>query len=93
VLHWAAGAAGRGVLLTGDTLQVRPDKGLTFMHSYPNLIPLDPGKVQRLADTLREWPFETIYGGWWDRVVRNGAKDVLAASVRQYIAAVTGAPL
>jgi glyoxylase-like metal-dependent hydrolase (beta-lactamase superfamily II) len=36
VLHWAAGAERQGVLLTGDTLSVRPDKGLTFMHSYPN---------------------------------------------------------
>jgi hypothetical protein len=90
VLHWAPGAGGQGALLTGDTLQVRPDKGLTFMHSYPNLIPLDPGSVRRIADALAEWPFETIYGGWWERVIRTGAKRVMAASVQQYISAVTG---
>ena len=90
MLHWAQGADGKGVLLTGDTLQVRPDKGLTFMHSYPNLIPLDAGTVRGIADALERWPFETIYGGWWERVVPERAKAVMAASVERYIAAVTG---
>jgi hypothetical protein len=89
VLHWAQGAAGNGALLTGDTLQVRPDKGLTFMHSYPNLIPLNAATVREIADALVEWPFETIYGGWWERVIPSGAKQVMAASVAQYIDAVT----
>ncbi len=90
VLHWAQGAAGAGVLLTGDTLQVRPDKGLTFMHSYPNLIPLDAASVRQIADTLGPWRFETLYGGWWERVISQRAKQVMAASVAQYINAVTG---
>jgi glyoxylase-like metal-dependent hydrolase (beta-lactamase superfamily II) len=90
VLHWANGAEGQGVLLASDTLQVRPDKGLTFMHSYPNLIPLDAVTVQQIADTLRPWPFETIYGGWWERVITANAKQVMAKSVEQYINAVTG---
>ncbi|HEY2133682.1 MAG TPA: MBL fold metallo-hydrolase [Acetobacteraceae bacterium] len=90
VLHWAQGAGGRGALLTGDTLQVRPDKGLTFMHSYPNLIPLDAAAVRRIAEALQPWPFETIYGGWWERVIAARAKQVMAASVEQYVNAVTG---
>lgn len=90
ILHWAQGADGKGALLTGDTLQVRPDKGLTFMHSYPNLIPLDAGTVRRVADALAPWPFEAIYGGWWERVIPQHAKQVMAASVEQYIEAVTG---
>jgi hypothetical protein len=90
VLHWAQGAEGRGVLLTGDTLQVRPDKGLTFMHSYPNLIPLDPLTVRQVAAALEEWPFDTLYGGWWERVIPSNAKQVMANSVTQYIDAVTG---
>ena len=90
VLHWAQGADGNGVLLTGDTVQVRPDKGLTFMHSYPNQIPLDAGRVLHIAETLKPWPFEAIYGGWWDRVVPANAKAVMAASVEQYVDALTG---
>lgn len=90
VLHWAQGAGGRGALLTGDTLQVRPDKRLTFMRSYPNQIPLDAASVQGIADSLAEWRYETIYGGWWERVVPANAKQVTADSVSQYIAAVNG---
>ena len=90
VLHWASGQQGRGGLLTGDTLQVRPDKGLTFMHSYPNMIPLDEAAVRRIADSLNEWPFERIYGGWWERVIPSGAKRVMAESVTQYINALSG---
>jgi glyoxylase-like metal-dependent hydrolase (beta-lactamase superfamily II) len=90
VLHWAQGADGNGVLLTGDTVQVRPDKGLTFMHSYPNQIPLDAGRVLHIAEILKPWPFEAIYGGWWDRVIPANAKAILAASVEQYVDAVTG---
>jgi hypothetical protein len=89
VLHWAGGAEGRGVLLSGDTLQVRPDKGLTFMHSYPNMLPLNAGSVRGIADALAEFPFETIYGGWWERVIPTNAKQVLARSVDRYLAAIT----
>ena len=37
VLHWAKGADGKGVLLTGDTIMVVSDRRyVTFMYSYPN---------------------------------------------------------
>lgn len=90
VLHWAGGAEGRGVLLTGDTLQVRPDKGLTFMHSYPNMLPLDAGSVRGIASALAEFPFDCIYGGWWERVIPANAKYVMASSVERYVAAISG---
>ena len=32
VLHWPDGAGGRGALLTGDTVQVVPDRGLGQLH-------------------------------------------------------------
>ena len=89
VLHWSQGAAGKGAILTGDTVQVRPDKGLTFMHSYPNMIPLSASAVRGVAAALEPLPFDTLYGGWWERVIPTGAKQVMAASVRQYIDAVS----
>jgi glyoxylase-like metal-dependent hydrolase (beta-lactamase superfamily II) len=89
VLHWAGGAAGRGVLLAGDTLQVRSDKGLSFMHSYSNMLPLGAGAVRGIANALAEVPFDTIYGGWWERVIPSNARTVLAESADRYIAAVT----
>jgi len=40
VLHWSAGSHGRGALLTGDTITVVQDRDwVSFMWSYPNLIP------------------------------------------------------
>ncbi|MDE2583134.1 MAG: MBL fold metallo-hydrolase [Rhodospirillales bacterium] len=92
VLHWAAGAAGAGALLSGDIVQVGPDKLVSFMRSYPDLIPLDAGTVQAIAAKLEPWPFEPIYGAWWERVIRSGGKAALARSVRRYVAAVSGPP-
>ena len=44
VLHWPAGANGKGALLTGDIIQVVQDRRyVSFMRSYPNLIPLGAG--------------------------------------------------
>src|SRR5918993_3863758 len=52
VLHWADWSEGRGVLLSGDILQVVPSGHVSFMWSYPNLIPLSAAKVQRMAQIL-----------------------------------------
>ena len=53
VLHWAAGADGRGALLSGDIVQVIPDRAhVGFMYSYPNLIPLPAAAVARIAAAL-----------------------------------------
>ena len=49
-LHWSAGAHGRGALLSGDTIQVVMDRRyVSFMYSYPNLIPLSAEKVEEIA--------------------------------------------
>ena len=46
VLHWARGAGGRGVLCSSDIATVTTDrKFLSFMRSYPNLIPLSARQV------------------------------------------------
>ena len=38
LLHWPAGADGAGALLTGDIIQVVPDRRwVSFMYSYPEL--------------------------------------------------------
>jgi glyoxylase-like metal-dependent hydrolase (beta-lactamase superfamily II) len=47
VLHWANGAQGRGALLVGDTMTVVQDRRyVSFMRSYPNLIPLPASAVR-----------------------------------------------
>jgi glyoxylase-like metal-dependent hydrolase (beta-lactamase superfamily II) len=88
VLHWAAGAGGKGALLVGDIIQVVPDRThLSFMWSYPGLIPLAANKVRRVAEAVESMQFDRIYGAWWDRHIEEGAKEVLARSVQRYLEA------
>jgi len=92
VLHWADGAGGAGALLAGDIVQVGPDRHVSFMRSYPNLIPLDAASVRHIAEVLAPWPFEPIYGAWCDRIIPEGGKRVLAESVQRYLGAIGGPP-
>jgi hypothetical protein len=89
----AIGAGCKGALLTGDSLQVvGPDKAISFMWSFPNLIPLDASTVQRVADAVEPWPFESVYGAWPEALIKAGGKQILARSVSRYIQAVTEPP-
>jgi hypothetical protein len=93
VLHWAGDASGKGALLSGDTLQVvGPDKTVSFMWSFPNLIPLDASTIRRIADALEPWVFDSIYGAWPEALIKSGGKQILAKSVDRYIEAVTQPP-
>jgi glyoxylase-like metal-dependent hydrolase (beta-lactamase superfamily II) len=88
VLHWAGGAEGRGALLTGDTIMVAMDRRyVSFMRSYPNLLPLPAATVRRIAEQLLPYPFERIFGGWFDRAIRADAKAALQRSAERYIQA------
>lgn len=89
VLHWAAGADGRGTLLVGDILQVTPDRMVSFMYSYPNLIPLPAREVQAIGDALKPFAFDAMYGAFWPQNVANGAQSIIAESVARYVRAVT----
>jgi hypothetical protein len=85
VLHWADWE-GRGVLLSGDILQVVPSGHVSFMWSYPNLIPLSAARVQRMAAILEPFAFDAVYGSFSGRsqIDANG-KQVVAASVARYV--------
>ena len=85
VLHWADGRA----LLSGDIVQVLPGgRWVSFMYSYPMLIPLPPRGVERIAAALEPWDFDRIIGAWWGRIVRADAKDVVRRSAERYVRAV-----
>jgi glyoxylase-like metal-dependent hydrolase (beta-lactamase superfamily II) len=88
VLHWAAGAGGRGALLSGDILTVVSDRRyVSFMYSYPNLIPLPARQVRKIVQAVEPYPFDRIYGAWWERVVPEGGKEAVMRSAERYIAA------
>lgn len=91
VLHWAAGAEGRGVLLTGDTIQVLPDnRQVSFMRSYPNMIPLPASEVTRIAGIASALPFERIYGAFWDRDLTSDGPRRVRESAERYVAWLNG---
>jgi len=91
VLHWPAGSDGRGALLTGDTITVVPDRSwVSFMWSYPNLIPLDEATVRNIALRVGQFRFDRIYGGWWGRVVVKDGPDAIRRSADRYIARMHG---
>lgn len=85
-LHWAAGAEGRGALLTGDTITVVSDRRfVSFMRSYPNDIPLPATTVRQIVAAVAPYRFDRIYGGWWDRVVDRDGPAAIQKSADRYI--------
>ena len=89
VLHWAEGAGGQGVLMTGDSIMVVPDtRWVSFMYSYPNLIPVNAMTVESIVRAVRDYPYDRIYAGWWDRVLDHDAKAAVERSAERYIAAI-----
>jgi glyoxylase-like metal-dependent hydrolase (beta-lactamase superfamily II) len=89
VLHWAEGASGKGALLTGDIVQVTPDRRyVSFMYSYPNYIPLNARQIEKIAQALAPYPFEKIFGAWWNQNVSSDGKAALARSVDRYLRAI-----
>jgi hypothetical protein len=91
ICHWRAGAGGRGALLTGDIVQVVADRDwVSFMYSYPNLIPLPAREVERIRGVLETLEFERIYGAWWRTNVRCDAKAKALRSADRYLAALAG---
>jgi glyoxylase-like metal-dependent hydrolase (beta-lactamase superfamily II) len=89
VLHWAGGGGGRGALLSGDVVQVIPDRRhVGFMYSYPNLIPLPVADVERIAAALEPLDYTMIYGAWWDSVIAEDGKGAVRRSADRYARAI-----
>ena len=75
--------------MTGDTIMVVPDtRWVSFMYSFPNLIPLPAREVNRIVSTVDDLSYDRIYSAWWDRVMTSDAKDRVRASADRYIAAI-----
>lgn len=93
--HFAGGqvlhVAERRALLSGDVVQVIPDRGhVSFMYSYPNLIPLGEAAVRGIVDALEPFAFDSIHGAWWGRVVERDGKAIVRRSAERYVRAIRG---
>jgi glyoxylase-like metal-dependent hydrolase (beta-lactamase superfamily II) len=89
VLHWPAASRSRGsndALLTGDIITVVQDRRyVSFMRSYPNLIPLGAAAIHQILERIEPFPFDQIYGGWWKANVLSDAKRAVAQSAERYL--------
>lgn len=91
VLHWKDGAGGRGALLSADIAQVARDrKSVSFLWSYPNMVPLSASVVERIAGRLARFGFDAVYGIFWDLVIPKDGGAIVARSAERYLAAITG---
>ncbi len=91
VLHLGAAADGKGVMLTGDILQVVEDRRwVSFMYSYPNLIPLPISKIQRIVEAIEPFEFDRIYGAFAGKKVATDAKAAVQRSASRYIRSLQG---
>lgn len=89
VLHWAGGAGGKGVVLSGDILQVAADrKHVGFMWSYPNWVPLNARSIRHIETMMDPFEYDRMYGAFWELTIESEAKDAVARSVERYLRAI-----
>jgi hypothetical protein len=91
VLHWANGTQRRGALLSGDIVQVGPHpQKVSFLWSYPNMMPLPAAKIRRIASALEPYAFERVYGAFPGRQITENGKAVVLGSAERYIELLEG---
>ncbi len=59
---------------------------VSFMYSYPNLIPLSAAEVTRLVERLRPYRYDRLWGAFAGRQVMEDAAGAVERSARRYIA-------
>ncbi len=92
VLHWTGGKQGdggqhgTGVLCSGDIMTVVQDRRyVSFMYSYPNLVPERPRTIRRALAMLGPFSFDRIYGAWWRRIVHADGAAAMRRSADRYL--------
>jgi hypothetical protein len=89
VLHWPGGAKGKGTLMSGDQPQVcRDRRWVSFMWSYPNMIPLSAKAIRRIVEALKPFEYETLYGAFPGLRVAADAKGAVERSAARYLKAI-----
>lgn len=77
------------MLFTGDVIQVAQDRAhVSFMYSYPNMIPLDAPAVRRIAAAVENLDFDRLYGAFPGRTIVSGARAAVDRSVARYLRAI-----
>jgi hypothetical protein len=66
------------------------EKLVSFMRSYPMLVPLSARQVQDVVDRIAPFAYDRIYGAWWDRVIDEDGPAAVERSAARYIAHLGG---
>ena len=78
-------------MLSGDIVQVAADLSrVSFLWSYPNMMPLSAAAVRRIGAALAPWRFDRIYGAFPGRDVTTDGAAVLQRSAARYIKLLEG---
>ena len=87
VLHLQGGPSFEGgVLLSGDTVYVVKDRRwVSFMHSFPNYLPLPVHKVREIALRVKPYGFEDLFSGFEGGEIIGGADVAVQKSAQRYI--------
>jgi hypothetical protein len=86
VLHQPHAGYGKGALFSGDIIQVVSDRRwVSFMYSYPNLIPLSEPEVRRIVEAVDPYTFDRIYGAFHPREVLSDGHEIVHRSADRYI--------
>ncbi len=89
VLHWPNGPRPGGALFSGDALQVGLDRRhVSFMYSYPNLVPMRTSDIVAMRERLSALEFEDVYGYTWGRDIIGGGRPAVDASMERFLTAV-----
>jgi glyoxylase-like metal-dependent hydrolase (beta-lactamase superfamily II) len=86
LLHWA-GADGKGVLLSSDTVKVGWDRAsVSVMRSYPNLIPVGPAVIARVRAALEPLAYDRLYSAWPGHHIARDGRQIVERSFERYLA-------
>ena len=86
VLHWAGAPDGHGVLLSGDIVQVAPGgQRVSFLWSYPNMMPLPATEIRRIQARLSPWRYDRVYGAFAGREALRQGSEIVQRSAQRYV--------
>ncbi|MDJ0476223.1 MBL fold metallo-hydrolase, partial [Pantoea eucalypti] len=78
---------GEGVMLAGDIIQVTPGAhGVSFLWSYPNMLPLSAATVSDIMHRLSGVTFGQLYGAFEGQDIHHQAKEKVMRSGEKYLA-------
>lgn len=86
VLHWRDAHDGAGAIFTGDTIRVVADaRYVTFMYSYPNLIPLGAPAVRRIVAAVEPYAFAHLHD-MYKSLAAGDPRAAIRRSAERYLA-------